>query len=191
MRKILLTCSLFFICTISHAQFYKSVIAPPAGFTDSLQKIVLDFRLDYHNIQDSLIESGGESETYSSKVKLPGSTDCQILRFHSVEDSSAAFEATLFEGQNYDDAVKSYKNIIRMLKRSRMQWVDKSMFQFLGTETEPDPGLSFTITTLTLDLEDPRYKNFYAQVELVSNMLNWKVDVSFSKKPSETQGGSN
>jgi hypothetical protein len=188
MQKILLTFSLFFICAFGRAQFYKSIIAPPAGFTDSLQKIVLAFRFDFHTIQDSLLEGGGDYETYASKVTIPGSTDCQILRFHSVEDTTAAFESTIFEGDNYDDAVKTYRNFIRMLKRSRMKWIDNSFMSFVGTENEPNPSLNFSITTLTLDIADPRYSSFYAQVELESNMLNWKVDVSFSNKRSDTEG---
>jgi hypothetical protein len=188
MQKILLTCGLFFICAFGRAQFYKSIVAPPAGFTDSLQKIVLDFRFDFHTIQDSLLEGGGDYETYASKVTIPGSTDCQIMRFHSVEDTTAAFEATIYQGDNYDDAVKTYKNFIRMLKRGRMKWIDNSFMSFDGTVKEPNPSLNFSITTLTLDIIDPRYKDFYAQVELESNMLNWKVDISFSNKRSDTEG---
>jgi hypothetical protein len=186
MQKIIFTLSLVLFCATGHAQFYKSIVAPPAAFTDSLQKIVLDFRHDFNNIEDSLIESGGESETYSSKVKLPGSTNCSILRFHSVEDSTAAFEATIYEGDNYEEAVKNYKNFIRILKRSRLKWYDNSLVSFVGDINEPNQSLSFTTSELNLDTIDPRYKHFYAQVELISNMMNWKVDVSFSNKVSTT-----
>jgi hypothetical protein len=191
MQKILLTFSLFFICAFGHAQFYKSVVAPPAAFTDALQKVVLDFRHDFHGIEDSLISGGGDYETYGSKVTIPGFTDCQILRFHSVSDTSAAFEAVYYQGENYDEAAKNYKNLIRMLKRSRMKWVDNSLISFIGPEKEPNPSLSFSITDLTLDTQDIRYKDFDAQVELQSDMLNWKVDVSFSNKPSGTQDTGN
>jgi hypothetical protein len=188
MKKFLLINCTFLICLIGHAQIYKSVLAPSAAFTDSLQKIVLDFRYDFHRIEDSMIGGGGDYETYGSKVTLPGSTDCQILRFHSVQDTTAAFEATLYQGDNYNDAVKCYRNLVRMLKRSRMKWFDNSLVSFTGSEKDPNPDLNFTITTLSLDTSDPRYKDFYAQVELISEMLNWKVDVSFSNKRSDTEG---
>lgn len=189
MRKLYFVLFLF-IANSGYTQFYKSIIPSPE-FTGALQKIVLDFRLDFHSIQDSLIAQQAGSETYSSKVNLPGFSDCSILRFHSVEDSSSAFEAIYYDGDNYDDAVKNYRNCIRMLKRSHMKWIDNTGMSFGGPETEPEPNVSFAVSTLRLNIQDQRYKDFCAQVELVSDLFKWQVHLNFINKRSDTEGPTN
>jgi len=190
MRKRLFFLLSFFICSAGYSQFYKSIIPSPE-FSDALQKIVLDFRFDFHNIQDSLVGEEAESEIYSSKINIPGATGCSIMRFHSVKDSTSAFQATFYDGDNYDDAVRNYRNCIRMLKRSHMKWIDNSGMSFSGPETAPDPDLRFAVSTLYLNIEDQRYKNFCAQVELVSDLFKWRVHLNLNTKRPDTEGPTN
>jgi hypothetical protein len=172
--------SLFFTCN-SFAQFYKSIIPSPE-FTNALEKIVLDFRVDYKNIQGEQIEKIGDVEIYESSVKLPGTTECKIMRFHSVQDTTASWQAIAYKGDDYKDAVKAYLNIFRLVKKSHFKWIDHSSVGFTGELQMPREDIRFTTSTLTLELADNRYNNFVGEVELLTTYDGWEVQFNLSKK---------
>lgn len=177
MRKILIaTALLLFVSAQSDAQFYKSFLPSP-GFTSALQKIVLDFRLDYKTIQGDARLSQGEVETYESTVVLPGALSCTIYRFHSKRDTTASWQGIMYQGDNYEDAVKAYKNLYRMVHKSQLRWIDRSAVGFKGELRDPKQGLSFAQTTLTLDVTDRRYASFVADIELSGGIAEWTVSL--------------
>ncbi len=185
MKKIIFifTFIVFFLYSITQAQDLKTFIPTPA-FSNALGKIVLDFRFDYHTIQiDNLFSSGDGYETYATSIKLPGSTNNVILRFHSVEDTTASFQSTFYQGNDYDKAVESYKTCIHLLKKSSFKWFDGFPTSFNGKEETPDPNLSFSSTTLRItNKEDKRYKNFCAEVEMNGDIMGWRVHINFETK---------
>ena len=182
-KKFLLICLLAFITNFSYSQFYKSLLPSPE-FTAALEKIILDFREDYKNIQGVLLEKG-EVDMYESLIKIPGAEDCRILRFHSAKDTTAAWQATIYSGDDYDEAVKAYQNIFRMVKKTQIKWIDRSNIGFAGQLESPKEEIRFTTSTLLLQSEDYRYSNFEAQVELLSTFGGFKVQLSLHKKVNE------
>jgi hypothetical protein len=170
------------VATASSAQLYKSFLPSPQ-FTKALETIVLDFRLDYKNIQGSLVESLGQVDTYESTVKIPGSANCRILRFHSAMDTTACFQAMVYSGDDYKEAVRAYENTVRLVKKSNMHWVDRSIISFKGELVAAREDLRFTTSRLMLTLDDERYKGFKAEIELVATQLDhWEVQLNLSKE---------
>lgn len=188
MKKHLLT--LVLLCAASSAAFgqiYKSIL-PSREFTKALESIVLDFRLDYKTIQGGIIDSLGEMETYESAIRLPGAEDCRILRFHSADDTTACFQAIIYSGEDYREAVRAYENTVRLVKKSNMRWIDRSEIKFTGELVNARDNLRFTTSTLFLTLDDPRYRDFRAEIELISTHLDrWEVQLNLSKK-TEVRG---
>jgi hypothetical protein len=183
MKKHLLTFLL--LCLVTSAgfgQWYKSVLPSPA-FTRALDSIVLDFRFDYRNIQGGIVDSLGQTETYASMVKLPGTADCRILRFHSPEDTTACWQAIVYSGDSYKEAARAYENTVRLVKKSNISWIDRSTVKFAGEMVPAREDLRFTTTILLLTLEDTRYQDFRAEIELISTKLDtWEVQLNLSKK---------
>lgn len=176
---------LLFLATTTTAQFYKSLLPSPE-FSKAMEEIILDFREDYKNIQGEALEKQGEVETYESLVTLPGSTDGRILRFHSLKDTTATWQCTIYSGEEYDEAVRAYQNTFRLVKKSKIKWIDRSLVGFIGQLEQPKEELRFTTSTLQLQLADPRYDMFEAQVELTSTYTGFDVKLSFYKKVKET-----
>lgn len=188
MRRVLLTAILFFIChcTIS-AQFYKSVIPSPE-FTSSLEKVVLDFRFNFMNIKgDSLLQDGG-TETFESTIKLPGSGSCTITYYSSRVDTTASWQATMYSGPDFDLAVTAYRNLFRLVRKSHLNWIDRTLMRFTGSMENPKPEVGFANSTLRLDVEDVRYKKFAAEVELVSGSYgNFEVHLNLQNKKQDDE----
>lgn len=179
---------LLFLCAhhITQAQFYKSLL-PSEAFSDSLALIVQDFKKNFSGIQGSQLPPQGEMDVYRSKVGVPGALHCAIYRFHSVEDTTASWQAIMYEGDSYEAAVKAYKNTFRQLKKSRMKWVDKSIISFMGDLEEPDENVRFTITSLRLNIIDVPYRSFFGEVELTSTYEGWEVHLNLHNKKNDAE----
>ncbi|MDB5193777.1 MAG: hypothetical protein JWQ96_3340 [Segetibacter sp.] len=184
-KKLTLTFFTCFTFFCLQAQFYKSILPSPE-FNNMLEKVVSDFRYNFKNIIGDTLVSEGEAESFKSTAILPGSIDCVIYKFHSVRDTTASYQSTMYNGEDYKDAVKAYKNTFRLMNKSRLQLVDKSVLSFSGKLEEPAENLRFTVSSLQLDSQDDRYSRFRAEVELVSTYDGWKVSLNLhNTKPDE------
>ena len=187
-KNLIIFILLLFVIQPTNAQFYKSVLPSPE-FNNALEKIVGDFRYNFENIIGEPLVSQGEVETYGSTIKLPGATDCIIYKFHSALDTTASWQGVLYQGDDYREAVKAYKNTFRLLNKSRIHLIDRSIIGFAGQMSEPSEDVRFTVSTLQLNIADPRYEKFNAEVEMTTSYTGWQVNVNFfNKKPdSATQ----
>lgn len=182
MKKTLLA-SLLMILSYSfcNGQFYKSVLPSPE-FTSALEKIVLDFRVNFSSIQGNSLTNQSDAETYESVVKLPGAISCFVYKFHSKEDTTASWQALMYKGDSYKDAARTYENVFRMVKKSQVKWIDKSTVGFDGEMQKPAEELKFTVSTLSFSLDDKRYKHFEADVEMVSTYDGWEVHLNLQTR---------
>jgi hypothetical protein len=188
MKKIVFTFIAFFTYVAGYAQFSKTTL-PVLSFNDALQKIVLDFRLNYRTILiDSTVSHEDGSETYASSVTLPGATNCQVMRFHSTKDKTAAYEANFYQGEDFNEAAKAYKNCIHMIKKSSIKWPNGRVTSFSGKEEEANQTLPFTVSTLRFTTDDYVYKNFCAEIEIRGDVTGWQVNVNFYSKRPDTDG---
>jgi hypothetical protein len=185
-KKVSVSVLFLFVISVSQAQFYTSFL-PAAEFNNALEKIVSDFRYNFKNITGDTLNNRGEVETYSSKIILPGTTECVINKYHSAKDTTASWQAIVYKGDNYKEAVKAYKNTFRLLNKSRMQLADRSVLGFTGEMEQPKEELRFTVSTLRLDSDDIRYKRFTAEVELLLNYTEWHVNINLSNKKPDTE----
>ena len=179
---LLLVCSALF----GQAQFYKPVL-PSEAFSDSLAVIVQDFKTNFATIEGRQLPSQGEMDVFSSRVGVPGALHCSILRFHSLQDTTASWQAILYEGDNYEHAVKIYKNTYRQLKKSKMKWVDKSIITFMGELEMPEENVRFTVTPLRLNIIDMPYRRFYGEIEMTNTYDGWEVHLNLHNKKRDEE----
>ncbi len=187
MRKAIILLSFLLSTGVSNAQFYKSFL-PSGDFTDSLAKVVSEFRNNFKIIQGEALSMGEDAEIYNSRLGLPGSVNCMIYRYHSVKDSAASWQALMYKGDNYKDAVKSYKNTVRLVKKSKLLPTDRIGMQFHGDMEEPSKDLGFTVTMLPAKSSDPFYDKFVAEIELLTFYDRWEVHLNLHNKRKDTEG---
>lgn len=167
------------------AQFYKTVVPSPA-FNNALEKIVVDFRYNFKNIKGETVINQGEYDTYPSNVVLPGASNCIIYGSHSVKDTTASWQGVFYKGDNYKEAIAAYKNVYRLLSKSKLKLIDVSTVGFEGILEEPSEDVRFTVSSLRLDVMHPQYKRFLAEVELLTDLEGWQVNVNFyNRKPDD------
>lgn len=104
-------------------------------------------------------------EVFRLRAGIPGAVHCAVYRFHSLLDTTASFQAIMYEGESYKAALNIYKNTYKKLKKTKMKWVDKSVISFVGEMEEPDESIRFTSTALRLNIIDRPYRNFFGDLE--------------------------
>ena len=182
------TLLLLFLCSIhfSQAQFYKSIL-PSDAFSDSVSIIVQDFKKNFSTIEGRQLPSQGEMDVYHSKVTIPGAVHCAIYRFHSLEDTTASWQAIMYEGDSYENAVKIYKNTFHQLKKSKMKWGDKGTISFIGELEMPVENVRFTVTPLRLNNMDLPYRSFFGEIELTSAYDGWVVHLNLHNRKNDAE----
>lgn len=180
-NKLWIGILLVFISYQSKSQFNK-LFLPSNGFSDALATIIIDFSNNYQNIQGQRISNEGTSETYESKVLLPGSLATYIYQFKSTKDTTASIQSVMYRGENYKDAVRKYNEVFRMVKRTTVKWLDRSTVRFYGDFEKPNENVRFASSTLNLDFNDERYKMYRADIELISTYSGWEVHLNLQTK---------
>ena len=161
-------------------------IFPTASFTDSLSRVINDAGQNYYSIQGISIANETDRDSYQSKVTLPGSVQCMIYRYHSVEDTTASWQAIMYKGENYKEAVKSYRQTFRFVKRSRIAVENKNV-AFEGNMEEPDESLRFRVSTLRTNIPGSAYNNFIAEVEMINTYEGWEVHLNLQRRKNDME----
>jgi hypothetical protein len=183
MQKLAIVLSFLLTGFISNAQFYKSFIPSPA-FTDSLNAVVTDFKNNFKNIQGAPVNLLEDADVYRAVNSIPGAIESFVIRYHSVDDTSASFQAVVYDGEDYKEAEKIYKNLFKMMNKTRLK-MEQFSTGFEGKIKNPEESSGFTISQLKATSSSATYKDFIAEVELINEMYNWKVRLNLHNKKAD------
>lgn len=183
----ILLLGILLVVTKLQAQLPK-LASPASVFSQNLAKITLAFRSNYYEIQGVQLPSQEDMDVFKSLVQLPGAKHCTVFRFHSKIDTTASFQAIMYEGDNYKEAVKVYKNTCKLVDKTQVQLGGSIAADFKGKMEDPDDNLRFVTTGYTLDTKDPAYVTFYAEVEMLNiNFDQWEVHVNLQQRKNDEE----
>lgn len=186
MKKIFFLLLLSAGTLFGHAQFFKKTSATTGSFADSLSKIVLDFNNNFNHLQGAALPVQPELESYLSTICLPQAVHCIINRYHSVQDKTGSFQAIMYTGESFEDAIKMYKNTFRQIKNTTVKGIENKAIPFNGEMENPDENVRFAVSELRLKTLDKIYRNLSAEIELTNNYEGWEVHLNiYSKKYQE------
>jgi hypothetical protein len=188
MRKTFLSILVFFLFSFTtSAQLLRPFSASPA-FTDNLARITQAFRTNYYQVQGEALSSQDDVEMYSSTIVLPGASHCVIYRFHSKTDSTASWQAVMYEGENYKEALKAYKNTCKQVDKCKVTLLNNIPASYSGKMDEPDTNLRFASSVFRLKTNDAVYDRFYAEVELLNTGYDqWEVHLNLQNKKDDDE----
>lgn len=169
----------------SQAQLLNKIL-PASPFSDSLSKVVENFQQNYNGIQGIALPPDEDRDIFASTVGLPGASSCVIFRFHSKQDTTASWQALLYEGEDFKDASKAYKNAIKHLKQTKFK-VGIRKISFEGETVNPSESLRFTTSIFKPTEYTDIYKNFIAEVEMLNSMEGWIVKINLHSRKADTE----
>ncbi len=190
MKKIFATLFFSGVFAVAFAQqtAQPKPVSADAAFSEALNKVVQDFTSNFVHIQGEKIPADIDADSYKSKVCVPGALGCKIMRYRSVQDKTASWQAGLYEGDNFDEALKLYKKIFSQVKKASVRGVATSGAGFDGKLEAVDENIGFAVSTLRLKTTNKAYKDMVAEVEMASNSVNWEVRLNvYTKKLIEEE----
>lgn len=173
------------LCTQSSAQSFFAV--GNTSFSRAFETVLMDYPNNFHNISGELLISQGEYEHYASTVTLPGALSCVVGRYHSIDDSTASWQAIMFRSEEYSVAEEEYRKLFRQLKSSPITVVDGSKYYLQGDLQPALESMDFNITTLVFGTADRRFKDFKVELELLNDFEGWVININMVKrKPDDS-----
>jgi hypothetical protein len=171
------------------AQILKSSTANN-GFGPAFTKVVQDYRQNFGGIQGDAIEAQPGTQAFKSTICLPGAQHCFITRYNSQQDKSASWQAILYSGDSYEEALKAYKAALKQIKHTAIPGIENGTVNFTGNVQQADENVRFAATTFRLKTADKFYQELATDVALSGSMYSWEVQVNVYKKRADTDGDS-
>lgn len=184
MRKFLtLAIALLSSPCVMQAQMLRKVL-PTSAFSAAVCKVIENFQNNYGSIQGAPLPPEGDRDIFISTVSVPGASRCVIYRFHSVEDTTASWQGTLYTGEDFREAAKIYKSTYKHLQQSTFNEAG-AQNGLEGEFIQPTESLRFTTSILRPAKESTIYKNFIAEVEMVNTLDGWTVQLNLHARKDD------
>lgn len=186
MQKLLaFSMALALITSVSQAQLLNKIL-PTSPFAESLAVVVENYQNNYQKIQGAALPADEDRDIFQSAIHLPGTSKCVIYRFHSVEDTTASWQAIIFSGEDFKEASKVYKNTFKYLKQTKFK-VGEIKNSFEGDMISPTDELRFTTTILRPAVYSEMYKNFIAEIEMINTIEGWTVQLNLHSRKDDSE----
>jgi hypothetical protein len=158
-------------------------------FVDAIDAVLSDLPNNLRYVTGELLVAEAETDSYASLVAVPDAEKCIVTRYHSVEDTTASWQAKMFSGGDFGVAARKYQQLYQQLKTCYVRLPDGSIYYLEGTWEPAREGITFTTSTLRIKTDDQRFRDVMVQVELVYQLADWAVNINIvTKKPDDEIG---
>lgn len=158
-------------------------------FVDAIDAVLGDLPNNLRDVTGELLLAEGETDSYTSLVVVPDAETCIVTRYHSVEDTTASWQAKMFSGGDFGVAARKYQQLYQQLKTCYVRLPDGAIYYLEGTWEPAREGIRFTTSTLKLRTDDERFRDVMVQLELVYQLADWAVNINVvTKKPDDAIG---
>ncbi|MDP4218470.1 MAG: hypothetical protein Q8927_19905, partial [Bacteroidota bacterium] len=107
----------------------------------------------------------------------------------STGDTTAAWQARMYSSEDFEKASTAYRDLYRQLQSCYLLLPDSSMIPLKGRWEPARQDMSFTTSTLRLNTGDERYREVAIDLELLSQVTGWVVNINIvSKRPDDEIG---
>jgi hypothetical protein len=161
--------------------------ADTSRFSVAIEAVLHDFPDNLYHISGELVLAEGETENYSSRVAPPGAMNCVITRYHSIVDSTASWQAKMYSQEDFGKAARQYHELYKKLSNCYLRLADSSIIYLKGNWEPAREEITFTTSTLRLDMDDDRYKDVKVELELVYLASDWVVNINIISKKADDE----
>lgn len=179
MRKLIGTFSMFLSLSVNAqpklAQFKATPPIKPV-----IEKVARDYYQNFNNIKGDTLNETRSTIEFKSKIEPAGSLSTTITKY--VDPYSYSWQSTLFQSEDYEEAVAKYKEFYHQLNGCRLTFYDKSSYKLEGAYDKPDEARSFASSILELDSTNRDMELFKVEIALNYSMPNWTVSIMVYEK---------
>ena len=148
-----------------------------------IEKVARDLYDGFNNIKGDTLMQASNTITFSSKVIPAGATNCLVIK-HPYPNSFS-WQATMFESEEFSEAVAKYKTFYRQLSGSSITFYDKVSYKLAGEYDAPDEGRAFASSLLKLNDANENLKAFKIEIGLNYSFPLWEVTILVYEKVAD------
>jgi hypothetical protein len=179
MKKLLLAL-LIFPALVASAQPRISLKKTPNTLKPAVEKVARDYYQNFNNIKGDTISETESTIQFTSKVAPPDALSTSITKY--IDPYSYTWEATMFQSEDYEEAVAKYKEYYKQLNGCTLTFYDKTSFKLNGPYDTPDEGRAFASSILQLDGVNHDLQLFKVEISLNYSLPDWTVQVLVYEK---------
>jgi hypothetical protein len=182
MKMIVLTfLSLTSLCAISQPHISSKKINNT--LKPIIEQVARDYYQNFNNIKGDTIHASESTIEFTSKVSPAGALSTYITKY--VNPYSYTWEATMFQTENYEEAVEKYKEYYKQLNGCTLTFYDKTSYKLTGKYDTPDENRAFASSILQLDASNPDLELFKVEIGLSYSLPQWTVKVMMYEKMAD------
>jgi hypothetical protein len=177
---LLLTASLFMHLAVT-AQLK---IPLPGPIRSDIQKVVEDYPSGFSDSRKHVVAENPQTIEYATRWKPTGAEEASVVKYSSGKRAIYTWQATMLSTENFDEAVKKYKNIYSQLKGMNVKYV-VDMYTLEGKYAAPDETKKFTVSTFSVADAPQQLKKLKVEVAMQYEFPEWKVKLLVYDKEKE------
>lgn len=148
-----------------------------------IEKVARDLYQGFNNIKGDTLMQSSNTITFSSNLIPAGAKNCIVIK-HPYQNSFS-WQATMFESEEFSEAVAKYKTFYRQLSGSSITFYDKVSYKLAGEYDAPDEGRAFASSLLNLEDADEKLKSFKIEIGLNYSFPQWEVTILIYEKVAD------
>jgi ABC-type antimicrobial peptide transport system permease subunit len=179
MRKIIST--LFILQSIAAtAQSVVSLKKSSNTLKPVVEQVARDFYQNFNNVKGDTLNQSEETIEFASRISPPDAISTSITKY--LQPYSYTWEATMFQTENYEEAVEKYKSYYRQLNGAKLTFYDKTAYHLSGRYDAPDEARAFASSILQLNPSNNDLQLFKVEIGLSYSLPEWTVKVMIYEK---------
>ena len=148
-----------------------------------IEKVASDYYQNFNNIKGDTINKTESTIEFTSKISPAGSLGTSITKY--IDPYSYTWQTTMFQSENYQEAVDKYKEYYKQLNGCTLTFYDKTSYKLVGGYDTPDEARPFASSILQLDGNNQDLQLFKVEVALNYSLPNWTVKIMIYEKVAD------
>lgn len=148
-----------------------------------IEKVARDYYQNFNNIKGDTINKTESTIEFTSKVSPIGSLGTSITKY--IDPYSYTWQTTMFQSENYQEAVDKYKEYYKQLDGCTLTFYDKTSYKLVGGYDTPDEDRPFASSILQLDGNNLDLQLFKVEVALNYSLPDWTVKIMIYEKVAD------
>lgn len=148
-----------------------------------VEQVARDYYQNFNNIKGDTIIATQSTIEFTSKVSPAGALATSITKY--INPYSYTWEATMFQSEDYAEAVEKYKEYYKQLNGFKLTFYDKTSYKLEGVYDTPDESRGFASSILQLDAVNHDLELFKVEIGITYSLPDWTVKVMVYEKVSD------
>lgn len=148
-----------------------------------VEQVARDYYQNFDNIKGDTLNETQSTIEFTSRVSPADAISTSITKY--VNPYSYTWEATMFQTEDYEEAVKKYKEYYKQLNDCKLTFYDKTSYKLVGKYDTPDEDRAFASSILQLDAVNHDLELFKVEIGLTYSLPDWTVKIMIYEKVAD------